>query len=469
MNNMTDRFFYHIYPLGFCGCPEKNDFSCPAGHGLRGIEAHIPRLLDMGVNAVYIGPVFESAAHGYDTLDYFHVDRRLGNNDSLKRLAQTFHGNGIIIVLDAVLNHTGRHFFAFKDLQAHGERSAYRDWFSNTRFNGKSPCGDNFTYDGWNGHYNLVKFNSRNREAREYLFAAVKFWIQEFDIDGLRLDAADHLSAEFMDELSDRCVALKKDFWLMGEVVAGDYRKWLFRPQNLPTGRAEKTPCRLQSVTNYELYKGLWSSFNDKNFFEIAWTLRRQFGDIGLYRENVLYNFADNHDVNRVASSVKNKAHLFPLYALLFTVPGIPSLYYGDEFGVLGERGHDSDRALRPSWDAIRTAETAVDRNALLKAIVDFARIRKNSLALREGSYRELYVSSEQFAFMREKDGKQALVTVNASDKERVISINAGDLRSKIKRWKDVLNGGREFHVSNGALAVPVYPSWANVLEPGAE
>jgi glycosidase len=271
-----------------------------------------------------------------------------------------------------------------------------------------------------------------------------------------------------MDELSDRCMALKKNFWLMGEVVVGDYRKQLFRSQNLPTGRAEKNPCRLQSVTNYELYKGLWSSFNDKNFFEIAWTLRRQFGDIGLYRESVLYNFADNHDVNRVASFVKNKVHLFPLYALLFTVPGIPSLYYGSEFGVLGERGHDSDRALRPSWDAIRTAETAVDRDALLKVIVDFARIRKNSLALREGSYRELHVSSEQFAFMREKDRSQMLVAVNASDKERVISINAGNLRSKSKDWKDVLNG-REFHVSNGTLAVPVYPSWASVLEPGVE
>ncbi|MDR2783093.1 MAG: alpha-amylase [Treponema sp.] len=465
MSKMTDRFFYHIYPLGFCGCPEKNDFSCPAGHGLRDIEAHIPHLLAMGVNAVYIGPLFESTAHGYDTLDYFHVDRRLGNNESLKRLVQAFHDNGIIIVLDAVLNHAGRHFFAFKDLLAHGERSAYRDWFSNVRFNVKSPCGDNFTYDGWNGHYNLVKFNSRNSDVREHLFAAVKFWIEEFGIDGLRLDAADQLTPEFMDELSDRCMALKKNFWLMGEVVVGDYRQQLFRPQNLPTGRATN---RLQSVTNYELYKGLWSSFNDKNFFEIAWTLRRQFGDIGLYRESVLYNFADNHDVNRVASSVKNKAHLFPLYALLFTVPGVPSLYYGSEFGVLGERGHDSDRALRPSWDAIRTAESAVDRDALLKAIADFACIRKNSLALREGSYRELRVSSEQFAFMREKNGALALIAVNASDKERVISINAGDLRSKSARWKDVLNG-REFPVSNGTLAVPVYPSWASVLEPGAE
>ncbi|MDR0706564.1 MAG: hypothetical protein LBF60_01625 [Treponema sp.] len=255
----------------------------------------------------------------------------------------------------------------------------------------------------------------------------------------------------------------------MGEVVAGDYRKLLFRSQNLPTGRAKKTPCRLRSVTNYELYKGLWSSFNDKNFFEIAWTLRRQFGDIGLYRESVLYNFADNHDVNRVASVVKNKAHLFPLYALLFTVPGVPSLYYGGEFGVLGERGHDSDRDLRPSWDAIRTAKTAVDRDALLKAIAGFARIRKNSVALREGSYRELHVSSEQFAFMREKDGKQALVAVNASEKDRVISINAGDLRSSAARWKDALNSGREFRVSNGALTVPVYPSWASVLEPDAE
>jgi glycosidase len=465
---MTDRIFYHIYPLGFCGAPERNDFSCPAGTELRSIADHIPRLLNLGINAVYLGPLFESVAHGYDTLDYYHVDRRLGNNEDLRFLVRRFHEAGIIVVLDAVLNHTGRHFFAFKDLQARGADSAYRDWFAGLDFSRPGPAGDPFSYEGWHGCYDLVRLNGHNPEVRKYLFGAAEFWIKEFDIDGLRLDAVDLLLPDFLDELSFRCKKQKNDFWLMGEVVAGDYRLW--------TGGGVSPGTRLDSVTNYELYKSLWSSFNDKNFFELSWTLNRQSGAEGMYRDIPLYTFADNHDVNRLASTLKNRTHLFPLYGLLFTLPGIPSLYYGSEYGIAGERLPTSDRPLRPAWDSpvIREAQNAGrDAADLERAIAGFIGLRKNSAALREGSFRELFKTSEQYAFMRETGEKRIIVGVNAGAETKTIRIpetvlgNGGVVRenSGVARWRDLLSG-EEFAPSGGGLEFPVHPSWVRVLAP---
>jgi glycosidase len=471
-NNMREKVFYHIYPLGFCGAPERNDFSCPAGPGLRSLVNHIPHLLSLGVKVLYIGPLFESTAHGYDTLDYYHVDRRLGNNEDLVRLVRACHDQGIAVILDAVLNHTGRHFFAFRDLQTRKWDSAYRDWFSGVDFSRSSPEGDPFSYEGWNGCYDLVRLNGHSPEVREHLFGAVKFWIEEFDIDGLRLDAADKLLPDFMDALNRRCKALKKDFWLLGEVIHGDYCHWA-------------QEGRLDSVTNYELYKGLWSSFNDRNFFELAWTLNRQFGPGGLYPHVGLYNFADNHDVNRVASILRNKAHLFPLYGLLFTVPGIPSLYYGSELGAAGERTPHCDRMLRPCWDRLEPAP-GINTGALLDAIRRFSAIRRETPALRFGSYRQLMVSHEQFAFIREPAsppdftpdpgspnlgspnlGSQGpyprvLVAVNASAKGAFLHIPREALGTA--RWKDLLEGG-ELRVASGGLDISLYSSWLRILE----
>jgi glycosidase len=429
----------------------------------------LPHLQKLGINALYLGPLFESVAHGYDTLDYYHVDRRLGNNGDLKRLVRVLHENGIRVILDGVFNHSVRHFYAFKDLQAKGPDSEFTDWYSGIDFGKSSPAGDAFTYETWNGCYDLVKFNGKNRAVREHLFGAAAFWIEEFGIDGLRLDAADQLLPDFMEELSARCKALKPGFWLMGEVVHGDYRRWA-------------RPGCLDSVTNYELYKGLWSSFNDRNFFELAWTLNRQFGPDGMYRNLGLYNFADNHDVNRTAGLLKTKAHIFPLYGLLFAVPGIPSIYYGSEYGVRGERKNGSDDELRPAWDLLTEQgpadrippeyKPAVDGKALFGTIGDFAAIRKRAPALMYGSYRQIHVSSEQFVFIREypeaeNSGKseKVLVAVNSSERERRIMLDHGALGSGGNYWRDILSG-ETFSPSGGKLSLPLHPSWLRILEP---
>lgn len=446
-NPLSSRLFYHIYPLGMCGCPLTNDFSSPAGTGLDTLRLQIPHLKAMNVTAVYIGPLFESGNHGYDTLDYFHVDRRLGNNESLTRLIQAYHENGIAVVLDAVFNHVGKHFHAFKDLAEKKAESSYKDWFVNVDFSRKSPCGTDFSFEGWSGHYDLAKLNTENPVVRDYLISAALFWIDEFDIDGLRLDAADVLAPSFMDALSASLREKKRDFYLLGEVVHGDYRNWA-------------REGRLHSVTNYELFKGLWSSFNDSNFYELSWTLNRQFGTNGLYTHLSLYNFVDNHDVNRLCSTLNKREHAFPVYGLLMTLPGTPSVYYGSEWGFTGRRTETSDRALRPFLEP--HADSYPDD--LFKAIQQFSRIRREIPALTEGNWRELYLSHEQYAFERTSgggscQGQRVIVAVNSSQKEARLELPAA-----FGYWQDALDGEAGFSATDGKLTLSVPPSWLRIL-----
>ncbi len=393
MTISNDSIFYHIYPLGFCGAPENNDYCSSAVPSLLKISDNIEHLKQLGINAVYLGPLFESESHGYDTVDYYHVDRRLGTNETLRTLVDNFHTAGISVILDAVFNHSGRNFFAFKDIKEKRNASKYTDWYLNINFNNNNCYNDGFSYEGWAGCQNLVKYNLKNCEIREHLIQAALHWIKEFDIDGLRLDAADVLDFNFMRELSQRCRNEKHDFWFVGEVVHGDYSRWV-------------KEAGLDSVTNYELYKGSWSSLNDNNFFEIAYSLNRQFGQNGIYKQIPMYNFLDNHDVNRIASTLKHQEHLPLAYGLLLTSPGIPSIYYGSEFGTLGKKENGNDKQLRPAFDKLKFSE-------LTEQISKLVQIRKQNAALYNGDYKELFVSSKQFAFMRKFQNETIIAAFN--------------------------------------------------------
>ncbi len=409
-NWIENAFFYHIYTLGFCDAPKKNDFVSQATERLNKIYDWIPHLKEVGINVLFLGPLFESESHGYDTVDYFNVDRRLGSNETLKKLVAELHKNGIKVVLDAVLNHSSRLFFAFKDLKQNRENSYYKNWYRNVRFNCNNYYNDGFCYDGWAGHINLVKYNHDNHETREHLFDAVRMWIKEFDIDGLRLDAADAIDMRFLNDLSKVCKNLKNDFWLKGEIVHGDYGRWI-------------KEGGLDSTTNYEGYKSLWSSFNDKNFFEISYSLNRQFGEGGIYKNMRLYNFLDNHDVDRISDAIKKTEHLYPLYGLFFTVPGIPSLYYGSEFGVKGKRTNNSDEQLRPSLDLNNLKNNSNNLN-LINEIKRFNAIRNQHKSLKNGDYKNLYVELDCFAFSRNYQEETIVVAVNGSDQTKNIKIN---------------------------------------------
>jgi glycosidase len=446
----TDSIFYHIYPLGFCGAPERNDFTSASVPRLEKIYEWIPHLRDLGVTALYLGPLFESTAHGYDTADYFHVDRRLGTDETLANLVGELHRNGIKVILDGVFNHVGRDFWAFRDLQQNGASSRFCSWFQGLDFSACSQFGDFFRYEGWNGNFDLVKLNPHSPEVRDHLFHAIRSWVQDFEIDGLRLDVADCLDPQFMRDLSTFCHSLDPDFWLMGEVVHGDYNHWA-------------NPAMLDSVTNYEAYKGLYSSLADKNYFEIAYSLKRQFGRGGVYCDLALYNFADNHDVNRVVSNLKNPQHLYPLYCLLFTMPGVPSIYYGSEWGLDGIRSPGDDRPLRPALD-LNQLRAASPHPNLPATLARLASIRRNSSALRHGDYKEVFVASEQFSFSRSTKHETVIVLLNAAETDAPFDIPIP--LPDGTRLIDLLNPDAEFHVAGGRLrAERVCPCWGRILQ----
>ena len=394
--------FYHIYPLGLCGCPHDNNGETGAHFDkLNEWAEHAKRI---GCNAIYIGPLFESGSHGYDTTDYRLVDRRLGTNDDFKQFVKNCHANDVKVIVDGVFNHTGREFFAFQDIKQNRENSRYKDWYCNVNFWGNNEYNDGFSYDNWGGYNLLAKLNLWNPEVKNYHLETVKFWVDEFDIDGIRLDAADVLDFGFMKELRSFCNGLKPDFWLMGEVIHGDYSRWANNDM-------------LHSVTNYELHKGLYSGHNDHNYFEIAHTIKRLNGIVG---DKKLYTFCDNHDVARIYSKLNNKAHMYNVAILVYTVPGIPSIYYGSEFGIPGNKENGSDWNLRPDLNLADFNE----KDELPALYTTLGHLKQRFPELTYGDYRELYLTTGQFAFARCLDGRAVVTALNNADNGAHMEIN---------------------------------------------
>ncbi|MDR0984252.1 MAG: hypothetical protein LBL93_04500, partial [Ruminococcus sp.] len=406
-----DLFVYHIWMSGLTNAPFDNDYSVQA-HKLSEVAKWIPHISALGANAVLLSPVLKAKTHGYDVTDYFQIDNRYGTNDEFKELVNEFHKNGIRVILDSVFNHCGRDFVKFKELQE-GDRSKAK-WFAGVDFSQGSPMGDYFTYQNWSGHYSLVKFNLYDEEVKNYLFDAAKFWINEFGIDGMRLDSANVIDLDFQKQLRSVCTNLKPNFWLMGEVVSGDYPRWV----NGDT---------LHSVTNYMLYKALWSSHNDNNLYELASTIGNGKPDLG----KPLCTFLDNHDQPRIASIVGRREYLPTLYALLFTLPGIPSVYYGSEWELKGVKEHGSDAPLRPYID-IENHPADTEITVLIQKL---ANIRANNKALRYGDYRQLYLQYHMpLAFERNFDGERIVVAINSQDCTHTISVGG-------ESGKDLISG----------------------------
>jgi cyclomaltodextrinase / maltogenic alpha-amylase / neopullulanase len=437
--------FYHVYPLGQCGAPLQNSLDSEPVERLAQLSEWVPYWQKLGIEALYLGPVFESQSHGYDTVDYFQLDRRLGHNSNLIHLAQELHTAGIKLVLDGVFNHVGRRFFAFADVLQAGQQSRYCDWFE-LDFGQSSPFGDPFAYACWEGHAELVKLNLRNPEVQNYLFAAVESWIRDYDLDGLRLDVAYALEPAFLQALSRHCRALKPSFWLLGEVIHGGYRSFL-------------EPGLLDSVTNYEGYKALYSSHNDGNYFELSHHLERQFSAEGLCREKPLYNFADNHDVNRVASQVKDPRHLYPLSILLMTMPGIPSLYAGSEWGLTGEKRGGDDSPLRPALNSARAWEQS-QKSPLWGHTQALIGLRKQHPDIFQGVYQPLAVSSQQLAFRLQAD--ESLIAVNMADQPAKVQLK-GLKHAGV--YQDLLNPGQSFELGPDNSWLSLDPHWGRILK----
>ena len=438
-----EAVFYHIYPLGLCGAPKENDYGEPV-HRLREAEGWIDHIKETGFNAIYIGPLFESVGHGYETTDYKKLDSRLGDNEDLKHFVKACHDKGIRVIFDGVFNHTGRDFFAFQDIRQNRENSRYKDWYCNVNFWGNNSYNDGFSYENWGGYDLLVKLNQHNPEVKDYIADVIRFWVSEFDVDGIRLDAADVLDFEYMKMLRRVANEVKPEFWLMGEVIHGDYSKWA----NADT---------LHSVTNYMLHKALYSGHNDHNYFEIAHTIKY----LGDRCSNLkLYNFTDNHDVERIYTKLVNKKHFAPVHILSYTLPGVPSVYYGSEFGIEGKKEQWSDDSLRPAL-RIDDYKDAIANNPCTALIAKLGKVRQNVKALSYGDYKELLLMNRQFAFSRNHDGVSVLVTVNNDDSDYTMTLPAGNCGAYIGALS-----GEKVAVVNGNITVNVKANSGDIWVP---
>ena len=423
---------YQIYPLGLCGAPAEND----------GVQAHrIPRLAEwaehirrLGADTVLLNPVFDSDRHGYDTRDYFTVDPRLGTNEDLARVCRAFHDAGLRVMLDGVFNHVGRGFWAFRDVREKKWDSPYKDWFR-ISFDGNTEYNDGFWYEGWEGHNELVKLNLQNPAVVEHQFQAIRAWVEQFQIDGLRLDVAYCLPPDYILQLHSFTQGLKPDFVLLGETLHGDYNRWM-------------GPELCHSVTNYECYKGLWSSFNSMNLFEICHSLARQFGPEPwtLYKGAHLLSFLDNHDVTRIASQLTNPAHLPLAYALLFGMPGVPAVYYGSEWGMEGVKGGGTDAPLRPEV-------AAPQWTALTDYIAKLTDAHRKSPALCHGGFHNVVLTNRQCIFERAAEGQRVLVAVNADSQPYTAHFDAG-----CGRAVDLITG--QDHDFGGGSELPPYSAF---------
>lgn len=316
---------WHVYPLGFVGASTRLE-SQEVSHRLAHLGAWLDHAVALGCSSLALGPVFSSASHGYDTLDYFTIDPRLGDDDDFDHLLQAAHARGLSVLLDGVFNHVSRRNRIVQDAQSAGPDS---DAGRMVRW-----CEGHL--DVFEGHSDLVALNHDNPAVREHVTRIMNYWCGR-GVDGWRLDAAYSVNPEFWAAVLPSVREKYPDVWIFGEVIHGDYAS-IVRASGM------------DSVTQYELWKGIWSSIESRNFFELDHALGRhnEFSDAF-----TPMTFVGNHDVTRIASRVGQDGAVLAT-AILATIGGIPLIYYGDELayrGVKEERfGGDDD--IRPVFPA---------------------------------------------------------------------------------------------------------------------
>jgi cyclomaltodextrinase len=315
--------WWHVYPLGFTGAQHA-----PPASRLPRLANWLDYLVDLGCNGLALGPVFASETHGYDTVDHFLVDPRLGTEEDLLKLVGQASERGVRVLLDGVFNHVGRSFPAFADVEARGAASPHASWFR--------PDADvEGGYQVFEGHDRLVALNHDSPEVADYVTEVMTYWLDR-GIGGWRLDAAYAVPLPFWHEVTQRVRARHPGAWLVGEVIHGDYASYV-------------TAGGLDSVTQYELWKAIWSSLNDRNFFEFAWALDRHNALLDTFAPQT---FTGNHDVTRLASRLDDERHLEHALVILLTLGGVPSIYAGDEQAFRGvkEDREGGDDAIRPAF-----------------------------------------------------------------------------------------------------------------------
>ncbi|MBD3778898.1 MAG: DUF3459 domain-containing protein [Micrococcales bacterium] len=403
--------WWHVYPLGFTGAEPAADTATPVTHRLAHVERWLDYLVDLGLNGLALGPVFASATHGYDTVDHLRVDPRLGDRADLDHLLAAAHDRGVRVLLDGVFNHVGDRHPLFRAALAGGPGSPEAELFR-IRWTDGEP-----DWDCFEGHRSLVTLNHDSPRVVDLVADVMTHWL-DAGADGWRLDAAYAVPTAFWRQVTDRVRAAHPDAYLMGEVIHGDY----------PGFVAESG---VDSVTQYELWKAIWSSVVDRNWHELAWTLGRHDAFLDAF---VPYTFVGNHDVTRIASRVGDATLAGHALVVLMTVGGTPAVYYGDEQAYRGvkEDRAGGDDAVRPPYppapedlagpDVAPDGRPAHDRHAALIGL------RRRHPWLHTARTHVVEVTGTRLAYeSRAADGSAALlVALNLDDEEWPFAPPAG-------------------------------------------
>jgi cyclomaltodextrinase len=339
--------WWHVYPLGFAGAEKAAlPADTPVEHRLQKLIPWLDYVLELGASGLALGPVFASETHGYDTTDYFRIDPRLGDDSDFDDLVREAHNKGIRVLLDGVFNHTGRSFQPFQDALAQGPSAPTAPWFriswpgqdlGRDGDSGTTPEQGEPDYEDFEGHHHLVALNHGEPQVAEFVAGVMKHWLGR-GADGWRLDAAYAVPSGFWSTVLASVRADYPDAYFVGEYIHGDYS-------------AEVSGATLDSATQYELWKAVWSSLNDANFYELSSALERHNSFLDTF---VPLTFVGNHDVTRIASQLKDPELLPHALVVLFTVGGTPSIYYGDEQAYRGvkEDREGGDDDVRPAFPA---------------------------------------------------------------------------------------------------------------------
>lgn len=428
---VRDAIFYQIFPDRFRNGSRDNDppgtrpwgeLPTPQsyfGGDLWGILEKLDYLEDLGITALYLTPIFQATTnHRYDTVDYFQVDPSLGGNAALKVFVTELHRRGMRLILDGVFNHCGSGHPFFLDARKNGNSSPYGDWFV---WEDEEPG-----YSCWAGCPNLPEWNHDNPAVREYLLSVVRFWLEEYEIDGWRLDTVEYLPPDFVREIYAVTKAVNPEAYVLGEVM-GLGTPW-FRTR------------ALDGVMHYRLWEGIVRFFAEESwdaprFVHYLWHLWRSYPSWANFSS---YTLLGSHDKPRFLTLAQgDRRRLLLAAAFLFAYPGAPAIYYGDEVGLLG--GEDPDCRRCFPWE-----ESSWNRE-ILSAFRTLTRLRKEEEPLRHGTLRFSFARGRSFLLHRPHQGGELLLALNAGEDEAQVDLPPG-------RFKQESEGFR-----SGTLRLPGY------------
>jgi glycosidase len=402
---------WHVYPLGFTGA-ERAALPAdePVRHRLRHLEAWLDYAVELGCNGLLLGPVFAAETHGYDTVDHFRIDARLGDPDDWDALVSAADQRGLRLVLDGVFNHVGRGFPPLRAALSGGPAAPAARWFKRT------PDGSDYAV--FEGHGQLVELDHNEPAVLSYVIEVMTHWLAR-GAGGWRLDAAYAVPASFWAKVIPAVREAFPRAWFLGEMIHGDYA-------------AYANEAGIDSITQYEVWKAVWSSLNDRNFGELDHALGRHnafldsFDDPGLPQ-----TFVGNHDVTRLATALNDDRHFSHAVAVLFCIGGVPSVYYGDEQGFRGLKEHrpGGDDEIRPEFPAAPDdlLPDGWRYYRLHQRLIGFRR-RHPWLTRARTTAEHLEPSALALRLRGEAPGEQALLLLNTGDAEFRFPVEAPGL-----------------------------------------